>query len=213
MKVKVMPLGPLGANCYIVTDILSGECAVIDPGEYNAALENALKDPDIKRLKYILLTHGHFDHTSGVPELKRAHNEMQVCIHALDEEGFTDPSISLADGFGMSRGDSIYSRPDIILKDGDTLTLGENKIEVIHTPGHTPGGVTYKTENMLFSGDTLFRLTYGRTDFTGGSPDDLVKSIKRLFALEGDYTVYPGHNISTTLSYEREHNRILRGIR
>jgi len=212
MKIDSMPLDPLGANCYLVTDLLSGECAVIDPGEYNAALENALKAPYIRKLKYILLTHGHFDHTSGVPGLKRAHPEMKICIHALDSECFTDPRISLADGFGM-RGKDKYPAPDIILKDGDILSLGKNKIEVIHTPGHTPGGVTYKTGDVLFTGDTLFRLTYGRTDFTGGSAADLMKSVKRLFSLDGDYTVYPGHNIPTSLSYEREHNRILRGIR
>lgn len=210
--VKSMPLGPLGANCYIVADILSGECAVIDPGGYTDALENALKDERIGKLKYILLTHGHFDHISGVGELKEKHPEMKICIHALDAQCLNDPKMSLADGFAPGSFKKGVNA-DILLHDGDKLHLGQNEIEVISTPGHTRGGVTYKTGDILFTGDTLFRFTYGRTDFFGGSSADLECSIYRLFVLEGDYVVYPGHNISTTLSYEREHNRILRGIR
>ena len=209
--VKTMPLGALGANCYIVTDVLSGECAVIDPGDYTPELENALRDKRIRKLKYILLTHGHFDHISGVPSLKEKHPGMKICISALDEACLNDPKMSLADGFapGSFR---VGAKADIVLHDGDKLHLGQNEIEVISTPGHSRGGVTYKLGDILFTGDTLFRFTYGRSDFFGGSPADLERSIYRLFALEGDYTVYPGHNISTTLSYEREHNRILRGI-
>ncbi len=210
--VKSMPLGPLGANCYIVADILSGECAVIDPGGYTRELENALKDERGVKLKYILLTHGHFDHISGVGELKEKHPEMKICIHALDAQCLNDPKMSLADGFAPGSFKKGVSA-DILLHDGDKLRLGQNEIEVIGTPGHTRGGVTYKMGDILFTGDTLFRFTYGRTDFFGGSSADLERSIYRLFALEGDYVVYPGHNISTTLSYEREHNRILRGIR
>ncbi len=202
---------PVFANCYILTDDKNTEAAIVDPGWFYPSTEKAVKDAESRgaKLKYILLTHGHFDHIMGVADLKER-TGARVAIHALDADKLTDPNKSLAaENMPMPQK---CVEADIILNDGDELFLGEEKISVMNTPGHTPGGVCYIIENQraIMSGDTLFCMTVGRTDFDGGDVFELLKSLKKLVALDGDYDVYPGHNRATTLNNERTRNRFIR---
>lgn len=204
------PIGPLQANCYVLIDKKSKEAAVIDPGDCTEELVDLLQGEEVNKVKYILLTHGHLDHILGVTRVKAAANA-QVAIHENDALWLTEPDSNL------SITDLPYEPqpcvPDILLHDGDKLYLGETEIEVLSTPGHSKGSVCYKCEDLIFSGDTLFCMTYGRTDFPGGSESDMRYSFEKLMALPGDYTVLPGHNRATTLSFERTHNRFLRRMR
>lgn len=198
----------VASNSYIIKDIESGEAAVIDAGVYNARFEALLKSMNIEKLKYILLTHGHFDHIMGVKRLQKAFGG-EIIIHEADAECLTDSKKSLAAMLGF---DCPAFECDKTVADGDVLTLGAEKIEVVHTPGHTVGSVTYKTDKYLFSGDTLFRSSVGRTDFPGGSLEEILSSIKKLYSLEDDYRVCPGHGDETTLSFERDNNPYTRGL-
>lgn len=208
MIIKSIPLGPIEANTYIVIDEESGSTAIIDAGDCNKKLFALLDDDRIKNVEYILLTHGHFDHIDGVAELKKHFPDAKIGIHESDADCLGDDSLSLARGFG--RLFSKKAKADIILHDGDILPLGNKEINVIHTPGHTRGGVTYMISDCLFTGDTLFYLSVGRTDFPGGSYEVLNNSVCRLFDIDGEFTVYPGHDRKTSLDYERINNRFVR---
>lgn len=199
--VKTYVAGPVSANCYILKDDISGEVAVIDCGEFTSEIKNAL---DGENVRYILLTHGHFDHINGIYEMKKYHPEAQIAIHSLDAECLSDDLLSLGRGFGIPCGEKCEA--DIQLYDNDVLDFGDDVITVLHTPGHTSGGVTYKYKNFLFTGDTLFNRSVGRTDFPGGSFPVLHASVYRLFCLEGDYKIYAGHEGTSTLEIERKLN-------
>lgn len=208
MNVIRIPTGPLGTNTYIVhsdnADI-DGRipCVVIDP----AASMPVLKTLEEKGLKctHILLTHGHFDHIMGVKKLRDA-EDAKVFIHAADAAALSGGEGSLAFMAGA------YVQPcevDRRLSDGDEFTAAGIDFRVIATPGHTPGGVCYliESEKTVFTGDTLFRLSVGRTDLAGGDGEQLYESILyRLFSLQGDYRLLPGHEGESTLDYERKHN-------
>lgn len=193
-------------NTYIITDEETGETAVVDPALSEESLIEKLKD---KKVKYILLTHGHFDHIGGVNFVKEK-TGAQIVAHKDEEEMLVD---SIKNEFKANRG---YDMPpintDIFVEDGSTLMLGNVEIEVLHTPGHTKGGVCYifKDDRLLFSGDTLFRLTAGRTDLYGGNARQELMSLTKIGELEGNYQVYPGHDASTTLDFERQYNRYMK---
>lgn len=206
MIIQRLELGEIGANCYIVTDEESKETAIIDAGDFTEDLKNALIDNE-KKVKYILLTHGHFDHIWGVSKLQEF-TKAPVAIHFEDAPCLVDENISLA--YRHFPGEQKYIRPDVFLSDGDVLTLGETQVKVIHTPGHTRGSVCFLIEKNIFTGDTLFSLTVGRTDFLGGSFSQLMNSIDKLLSLEGEYDVFPGHNRTTTLNTERKKNRYIK---
>ena len=208
LDIKVMPLGPISVNCYILTDKKSRESAVIDPGDFNEALKNAVKDLNIK---YILLTHGHFDHILGVCGLKEF-TGAKVLIHKLDGDCLSDEKKSLCSW--ECPGKQKKMSADILLSDNDKISIGDAVLRVMHTPGHTKGGVCYidEKDKLIFSGDTLFCLSAGRSDFPGGSTKELFESLKRLRDLPGDYTVCPGHNKATTLDFERKNNRYMRAL-
>ena len=189
------------SNTYILKDDASGDVAVIDCGRCTQQLVDELTGENVK---YILLTHGHFDHINGVAELKKHFPEAKIAMHSLDVKCLGDDELSMGRFFGIVCNEKCEA--DILLYDNDTLTFGDSEIKVIHTPGHTQGGVTYVFENNLFTGDTLFYRSVGRTDFPGGSFPVLHASVTRLFSLEGDYKVYPGHEKSTTLEIERKLN-------
>lgn len=210
MTVKRLPLGPVSANCYILCDEKSGEGAVADPGEYNALLENEIRAAGIVNLKYILCTHGHFDHIYGVKDTKSRFPAAQTVIGEDDKELLYDTYKNLADEFGFPFDKK--TEADITVKEGDVLTLGETELRVIHTPGHSPGGVCYicDSEKLLLSGDTLFKLTIGRTDKWGSDLFTLLRSLEKLMRLPDDYTVYTGHNVPTCIGDERVRNRFLR---
>ncbi len=195
---KRIEMGPLGENCYIIFENATGETAVIDPGLFNAKLREAIGDPT--KVKYILLTHGHFDHVTGVPELK-ALTGAEIVIHSEDEAGMKrELPRSLSSAMPEIKADRTVN-------DGDALELGTLSFRVLHTPGHTKGGVCYILEDVIFSGDTLFLHDIGRMDFPGGDWREMVVSLQRLADLPGDYTVYPGHGPLTTLEFERKNNR------
>lgn len=207
LNVITLPLGDYQTNCYILTDAASGETAVVDPGEYTPALAELLKSKGITELKYILLTHGHFDHICGVYSLKENFGG-EVMIHSEDRICLESTEWSLCDSVeGYSQ--TVMS-PDREIAEGDTLLLGETEITVMHTPGHTRGGVCFIADGRIFSGDTLFKVGIGRTDLPGGHLRTLVSSLRRIGSLTGDYEIFPGHGDSTTLSYELTQNSLLR---
>ena len=199
MKVKLLQVGPIGTNCYILEDETTGRAAVIDPGDEAGRIRRVLEEEKVE-VEYILLTHGHYDHTGGVPELHRALPGAKIYIHRADANGAGSQLFPLA---GQVEGLLYYD-------DGDKLTLGSLTIEVLHTPGHSRGGVTLKVGDVLFCGDTLFAGSMGRTDLAGGSYEEIMASLKRLGELEGDYHVCPGHDVTSTLERERQSNPFLR---
>ena len=188
-------------NTYIVVDEETGETAVVDPSLPEEVLIEKLEG---KNVKYILLTHGHFDHIGGVNFVKEK-TGAKVVIHKEDEEMLCDPDKNYSQNV-----EHIYA--DILVEDGTELVFGNTKITVLHTPGHTKGGVCYifNDDRVMFSGDTLFRLTAGRTDLYGGDARTELLSLTKIADLEGDYKVYPGHDASTTLDFERQYNRYMR---
>ena len=194
MLIKCFTVGQLQTNCYIVTDENSLKCAVIDPGAESGTILNYLDDNSL-RAECIFLTHGHFDHTGAVPAVY-AETKARVYINRGDAnlEDFHD---SYREHGGEELG--FYA-------EGDVIEVGALKFTVMETPGHSRGSVTLRCENALFTGDTLFRDSCGRTDLEGGSTAVLNRSLRRLYELEGDFEVYPGHMDSTTLDRERKFN-------
>lgn len=207
MKIEVQQVGQLMTNCYIVWDEHTKNAAVIDPGDDGAYLADCLKKNGLT-LQYILLTHGHFDHIGGVKEVKEAYGA-KVVIGREDAEMLSSSRRSLA-AFSFIHQEN--TTPDIIVDDGDVITIGSTKLKVLHTPGHTPGGVCYVGDGEIFSGDTLFFCSCGRTDFPGGSSSQIMESLKKIAALEGNLTVYPGHDRFSTLDFEREHNPYMKTV-
>lgn len=208
LTVETIPQGPVQANTHILTDTATGKIAVVDAGDCTDTLKDRLNGTSVE---YILLTHGHFDHILGVAALK-ALTGAEICIHAADADCLLDEEKSLCSW--ECAGQQTPIQADRLLHDGDKIVLGESVLHVLHTPGHTKGGVCYADyENrILLTGDTLFCLTAGRTDFPGGSDEELLASLIRLRNLDGDFTVYTGHNRATTLEFERTRNRYMRRI-
>ena len=193
-------------NTYIVTDTETGDTAVVDPSLPEEKLMEKLSG---KNVKYILLTHGHFDHFCGAKMVKDG-TGAKVVIHEKDAGHLLDPKKSLAEGNFPESHQPVTA--DILVEDGDVIMLGNSPIKVMHTPGHTNGSVCYilEDERVIFSGDTLFCMTAGRTDFWDGSDEKMIASLKRLIALDGDYKVYAGHSRETTLERERTRNWYIR---
>ena len=202
MSVKMATFGDMANNCYLIVDDKTNKSALVDCTEYSDKMLELIGDTE---LEYILLTHGHFDHILGAKEIKERFG-CKIAIGEADAEMLTSARYSLA---VFTRHEQGNVEPDILLHDGDIITLGSTGIKVIATPGHTKGGVCYLTGDSLFVGDTLFKLSYGRTDFPGGSWTELQQSLKKLAALDGDYTVYTGHEEITTLDFERRYNEYL----
>ena len=198
MKVSVMQVGPIGTNCYFLQDEESGLMAIIDPGDDWERILHQVKKAE-GEVKYILLTHGHYDHTTAVPDLVKALPGVQVYIHQADANGAGSQLFPLA---AQVKDLNNYD-------EGDTLSLGSLTIEVLHTPGHSKGSVTLKVGDVLFTGDTLFCGSCGRTDLRGGSYEEIMASLKRLGELEGDFHVCPGHDRTSTLERERQYNPFL----
>ena len=210
MEIKKMPVAPIGANCYIFSE--GKEAFMIDPGGDAEKIVRAAKNFDVR---YILLTHAHFDHIGGLNEVKEAFPEAKTAVHKLEKEWLYSAGLNLSENFGL---DSVYEKNvDIELEDGMTLDFAGMEIRVIHTPGHTPGSTCFYIERsekcerpVLFSGDTLFQSSIGRTDFPGGSGRKIVESIKtKLLILPDDTVVYPGHDENTSIALEKKLNPFL----
>ena len=194
MKITQMQVAPIGTNCYILVDESTNAAAVVDPGGSEKAVLKQLEGLDVK---YILLTHGHYDHTGGVAALRAALPEVKVYLHPADQAL-------------LGTGSMPPVEDTLPCQEGDVIPLGGLEISVLHTPGHTPGSVCYRVGEVLFTGDTLFQGSMGRTDLTGGSYEEIMASLKRLGELPGDYQVLPGHMDTTTLEAERAGNYYLR---
>jgi glyoxylase-like metal-dependent hydrolase (beta-lactamase superfamily II) len=204
--IKQLTLGPIQANCYILGCDQSRQAAVIDPGDEADKILMALAESKLT-VNYIINTHGHFDHVGANARLKGA-TDAQLLIHALDEPMLKQLSAS-ASAWGLKAENS--PAPDQYLEDGLKLTFGEITLEAIHTPGHSPGGVSLFTDGKVFVGDTLFAGSIGRTDLPGGDYNTLISSIQtRLFTLDDDVEVFPGHMGTTTIGTEKRHNPFCR---
>ena len=199
MKVKMMQVGPIGTNCYFLIDADSGVMAIIDPGDEPELIQQAVEESGAE-VKYLLLTHGHYDHTTAVPALHRVYPGAEAYIHRADADGVGSRIFPLS---GEMEGLKFYD-------EGDSLPLGGLTIHVMHTPGHSPGSVVLRVEDVLFCGDTLFAGSMGRTDLPGGSEEQIMESLRRLGALEGNFHVLPGHMGASDMDQERKHNPYLR---
>lgn len=194
MKIYTLILGELPTNCYLVSDE-EGSAAVIDPAAAPERILQTARENGLN-IRAILLTHGHFDHVGAVKALAQAVG-CPVWMHENEltlPEYLTDGPLYYTDSYG----------------EGDTVTVGKLTFTLLHTPGHTPGSVCLRCENSLFTGDTLFAGSCGRTDLSGGSGVQICRSLRRLAAISDDLAVYPGHGEATTLAREREENPYLR---
>ena len=198
MDIKRIYIPSVYTNCYLLADKATGAAAVIDPGDDVTDTVARLCADNGWTLWGVFLTHGHYDHVGGVTALRRTFPEVPVYLHPADTGG-TSQLLPTA-GLGNVT----------LWRDGDVVKLGDLQVEVLHTPGHTPGSVCLRCRDVLFSGDTLFAGSCGRTDFPGGSMDEMMASLARLGGLEGDLRVLPGHEGETTLSRERQYNPYLR---
>lgn len=197
--VKSACLGELSNNCYLLTDEESGKSALIDCTDASDKMLDLIGNAD---LEYILLTHGHFDHIGGVKAIKDKFGA-KIVISKEDAGMLSSSKLSLA-AFCNAYHDNCNA--DIIVSEGDIIKLGNTEIKVMETPGHTKGGICFIADNVIFTGDTLFFCSCGRTDFPGGSYSEIKKSLHRLASLNGNYRIYPGHDRATTLDFERQNN-------
>ena len=202
MIIKTLAVGPIMANCFILGCEETLEAAVIDPGDEADRILLALAESNLTT-KLIINTHGHFDHVGANKRLNEI-TGAPILIHPLDKPMLSQLANSAA-AWGMKADNS--PAPDRELQEGDEVTFGKMTLKVLHTPGHTPGGISLYTDNEVFVGDTLFAGSIGRTDFPGGSFETLRESIQqKLFKLSDDLKVYPGHNQATTIGMEKRNN-------
>jgi glyoxylase-like metal-dependent hydrolase (beta-lactamase superfamily II) len=201
MIIKSIVVGPNEANCYILGCDRTKEAVIIDPGSETARIKDAIRQAGVLP-RFIVNTHGHADHIAANRELA-----LPVMIHRLDSEYLKSPykNMSVFFGFWVTS-----PMPERLLEDGDRIKIGDLVLEVIHTPGHTPGSICLRADSVVFTGDTLFAGGVGRTDLVGSSEKALFDSIKkRLLVLGDDVTIYPGHGPASTIGEEKKNNPFL----
>jgi len=203
MYLRRLVVGAFDTNCYLAADPTSLEALIVDPGGDPLAIAEAARSDGLA-VRGIVDTHAHADHTAANDAL-RGQFGCPVIIHELDALALTDPEANLS--VWAEHAEPAISPADRLLKDGDEIRIGEFVFRVMHTPGHTPGGICLLVDGVLFSGDTLFAGGIGRTDLPGGSYERLIESIRsRLLVLPDDTAVYPGHGPETTIGHERQTN-------
>lgn len=201
-NVKSYTTGPLGVNTYLGYDDTK-KAFIVDPGGYSEKITDFIRENGLEP-EYIILTHGHADHIGGVEGFKEAFPQLKVIAYEDEKQMLSDPYINSS--MDILRKPITVEAADFV-RDGDTLTVGDTELTFIHTPGHTKGGMCITAPGCVFSGDTLFRASIGRTDFYGGDFNEIVDSIRnRLFLLPDDTVVYPGHMGATTIEYEKRNN-------
>ncbi len=201
MIIEHIPVGMLHTNCYLLKDEATGLLAVVDPGAQTEKIEKRVAELG-GELSLILLTHGHFDHVLAAPALQRK-TGARLWIHKADER-FLAPEVAAKPGYIREE----YTAPHVdgYLEDGMEIDLGQSRFTVYNTPGHSRGSCIFISDDVMFSGDTLFHECCGRCDLEGGSFDDMLSSLRRIAELPGNYRVLPGHDIPTSLDYERRSN-------
>jgi hydroxyacylglutathione hydrolase len=209
MKIDRLILGAYQTNCYVLRNSETAtDCLIVDPGLQAGELIDFLQEHRLNPLA-VVLTHGHIDHMAGVAELRQDYPDVKVYIHKLDAGMLTEPQHNLSALAGVM----FKTKPaDIVIEDKNAIDEANVRLEVLHTPGHTPGGICLYSEDqgIVFTNDTLFADSIGRTDFPRGSMAQLLGSIRdRLFTLPGETKVYPGHGPATTIAHEKTHNPFL----
>ena len=209
MILECVPVGELEANCFILCDEETKIGAVIDPGEYTEEVKTAMKNSGMEKLEYILCTHGHFDHVTGVSKIKKDYPDAKICIGKEDAPYLESGLLSLATIF---KADFEPCKPDLEFSHGDSFSIGNINVKIHSAPGHTPGGVLYvlEEEKIIFTGDTLFCGSVGRTSFKGGSTTELMKTLSKMKEFSDDFVIYTGHGESSTIGYEKRSNMFLR---
>jgi hydroxyacylglutathione hydrolase len=200
MEYKRLMTDMFSSNCYIIGD--KDEGVVIDPCADSSEILEAAEKLGLN-IKYIILTHSHIDHICSVDDL-RDKTGARVLVHKDDAAALGDARFNGSALFGLAKA---FKSADMLLNDGDTIKAGNLELQIIHTPGHTPGGICIKVEEKLFTGDTLFKMSIGRTDLGNGDYDDIIASIKeKLMTLDDETIVYPGHGSASTIGYEKKNN-------
>ncbi|NLM41373.1 MAG: MBL fold metallo-hydrolase [Firmicutes bacterium] len=205
MQIERFVVNSLSTNCYVVHD--SGEAVVVDPGAESQEVLNFIQENGL-RVVAIINTHGHCDHILGNAWLKEQ-TGAPIAVHEADAPFLSDPELHLGPQVRMQ---VPPTKADRLLKDGDEIAVGQGSLQVIHTPGHSPGGICLYGPGLLISGDTLFKSSVGRWDFPSSDEQDLFQSLKRLVVLPPETKVYPGHGFSTTLARELVENPFLNSL-
>lgn len=206
MRIQTVTGGMLPTHCYLLTDEETGVSAVIDPGFLDSELFDSVKM--LGKVDKILLTHGHFDHIMGVKAVQEL-TGAKIYMHELEKDFATNDRLNLS--FAAPERGCAHFTPDVLYHDGDTIPVGDLTVRVLHTPGHTVGSCCLLVQDVIFSGDTIFKGSVGRTDFPTSDPQKMMQSVRKIANLSGDYTIFPAHGSSTTLQVEKRTNPYMKG--